>query len=90
MRPQQYFSFSTGVFGILVFGKIELFSGSTDVCDSCYTERYIVDLQLRNFAWKNGRFSNRRAPQLLLLLPTLNLLFSQFSEAGKLDLSIPG
>ena len=26
----------------------------------------------------------------LLLLPTLNLLFSQFSEVGKLDLSIPG
>ena len=25
-----------------------------------------------------------------LLLPTLNLLFSQFSEAGKQDLSIPG
>ena len=28
--------------------------------------------------------------QLLLLFPTLNLLFSQFSEVGKLDLSIPG
>ena len=26
----------------------------------------------------------------LLLLPTLNLLFSQFSEVGKVDLSIPG
>ena len=26
----------------------------------------------------------------LLLLPILNLLFSQFSEVGKLDLSIPG
>ena len=26
----------------------------------------------------------------LLLLPTLNLLFSQFSEVGKLDLTIPG
>ena len=26
----------------------------------------------------------------LLLLPTLNLLFSQFSEAGKLDLFISG
>ena len=35
------------VFDILVFRKIKLFSGSTGVCDSCYTERYIVDLQAR-------------------------------------------
>ena len=50
MRQQQVFFlsfFNRFVFDILVFGKIKLFSGSTGVCDSCYTERYIMDLQTR-------------------------------------------
>ena len=47
MREQQVFSVFHSCFDILVFGKIKLFSGSTGVCDSCYTERYIMDLQTR-------------------------------------------
>ena len=49
MRQQQVFFsfFNRFFFDIMVFEKIKLFSGSTGVCDSCYTERYIMDLQTR-------------------------------------------